>query len=189
MGRRLAWPARILCLRSMSEAQRNDLTAVCSAGQITFDNTSGIARTTGCSCAWSSAFRAGRSFWPLTRWPAFREATARRPLAAGSITITGSRTMALLQTDQRHVLNLSGSVDLPWQFRASFSVSVHSRPPFSAYVNGVDFNGDGTLNDLLPGSRSTSLVAGSKTTWRSWCRTITRSLPISEPPAGRLRRS
>jgi hypothetical protein len=58
-----------------------------------------------------------------------------------------------MRTDQRHVLNLSGSVDLPWQLRASFSVSVQSRPPFSAYVNGVDFNGDGTLSDLLPGSK------------------------------------
>jgi hypothetical protein len=51
------------------------------------------------------------------------------------------------------VVNVSGSVDLPWQFRASFSVSVYSRPPFSPYVNGVDLNGDGSLNDLLPESR------------------------------------
>jgi hypothetical protein len=56
-----------------------------------------------------------------------------------------------LPTDRRHVLNLSGSVDLPRQFQVSFSVSAYSRPPFSPYVNGVDFNGDGTLSDLLPG--------------------------------------
>jgi len=51
------------------------------------------------------------------------------------------------------VLNLSGFVDLPWRFQASFSVSAYSRPPFLAYVNGVDFNGDGTQEDLLPGSK------------------------------------
>ncbi len=58
-----------------------------------------------------------------------------------------------MRTDQRHVLNLSGSLDLPRRFQASFSVSFYSRPPFLAYVNGVDFNGDGTQNDLLPGIR------------------------------------
>ena len=51
------------------------------------------------------------------------------------------------------MLNLSGFVDLPWRFQASFSVSAYSRPPFLAYVNGVDFNGDGTQEDLLPGSK------------------------------------
>jgi hypothetical protein len=57
-----------------------------------------------------------------------------------------------MRSDQLNLLNLSGSVDLPRRFQVSFSVSVSSRPPFSAYVNGVDFNGDGTLNDLLPGA-------------------------------------
>lgn len=37
--------------------------------------------------------------------------------------------------------------------QVSFSVSAYSRPPFSAFVSGVDFNGDGTQNDLLPGTR------------------------------------
>ena len=50
-------------------------------------------------------------------------------------------------------MNLSGFVDLPRRFQVSFSVSAYSRPPFSTYVSGVDFNGDGTLNDLLPGTR------------------------------------
>lgn len=55
-------------------------------------------------------------------------------------------------TDQRHVLNVSGLVRLPWQFQVSFIVSWHSRPQFSVYVSGVDFNGDGARNDLLPGT-------------------------------------
>jgi len=58
-----------------------------------------------------------------------------------------------LPTDLRHLANLSGFVELPWRFQLSFSVSAYSRPPFSAYVSGVDFNGDGTPNDLLPGTK------------------------------------
>jgi hypothetical protein len=58
-----------------------------------------------------------------------------------------------LPTDLRHILTLSGFVDLPWRLQASVIVSANSRPPFSAYVSGVDFNGDGTQNDLLPGTR------------------------------------
>jgi hypothetical protein len=50
------------------------------------------------------------------------------------------------------VLNLSGFVDLPWRLQASFILAAYSRPPFMAYVNGMDFNGDGTQEDLLPGS-------------------------------------
>jgi hypothetical protein len=58
-----------------------------------------------------------------------------------------------LPTDIRHVLNISGFVELPWRFQVSFSVSAYSRPPLSAFVSGVDFDGDGTANDLLPGTR------------------------------------
>ena len=58
-----------------------------------------------------------------------------------------------LPTDLRHILNLSGLVELPRRFQISFSVSAYSRPPFSVYVSGIDFNGDGTQNDLLPGTR------------------------------------
>jgi hypothetical protein len=57
-----------------------------------------------------------------------------------------------LPTDQRHVLNVSGLLELPWLFQLAFGVSAYSRPPFSAYVAGMDFNGDGTQNDLLPGT-------------------------------------
>jgi hypothetical protein len=65
-----------------------------------------------------------------------------------------------MRTDQRHVLNLSGALDLPRRFQVSFSVSFYSRPPFSPYVSGVDFNGDGTLNDLLPGVRVNQINRG-----------------------------
>src|SRR5262249_11644089 len=65
-----------------------------------------------------------------------------------------------LPTDQRHILNMSGFVDLPWRLQVSSSVSFYSRPPFYAYVNGVDLNGDGTVNDLLPGTSINQLGRG-----------------------------
>jgi hypothetical protein len=33
-----------------------------------------------------------------------------------------------------------------------FNFAYASAPPFSAYVGGIDFNGDGTTGDLLPGT-------------------------------------
>jgi len=52
----------------------------------------------------------------------------------------------------RHVLNVAGIVDLPWGFQASFISESASRGPFNVKISGLDFNGDGTNGDRLPGS-------------------------------------
>ena len=57
-----------------------------------------------------------------------------------------------LGMDFTHILNLSGILELPWHFRLGANFSYSNRPPFSAFVGGIDFNGDGTTNDLLPGT-------------------------------------
>nr|MBA3640662.1 TonB-dependent receptor [Acidobacteriota bacterium] len=54
--------------------------------------------------------------------------------------------------DLTHILNVAGMVRLPARVDLGFNLSVASVPPFSAYVGGMDFNGDGTTGDLLPGS-------------------------------------
>ena len=46
--------------------------------------------------------------------------------------------------DFTHILNLAGVLRLPSQFELGFNFSYSSAPPFSAYVGGIDFNGDGT---------------------------------------------
>ncbi len=51
-----------------------------------------------------------------------------------------------------HILNLAGVVELPWRFEMGLNFSCSSAPPFSAYLGGIDFNGDGTTGDLLPGT-------------------------------------
>ncbi len=53
--------------------------------------------------------------------------------------------------DRRHLLNVSGIVDLPWGLRSSLISTFAGKPPFRAQLFGLDLNGDGTSDDLLPG--------------------------------------
>jgi hypothetical protein len=57
-----------------------------------------------------------------------------------------------LDRDVRHILNLSAVVELPWRLQLGFNSSYYSNPPFTAFVAGMDFNGDGTDGDALPGT-------------------------------------
>jgi hypothetical protein len=57
-----------------------------------------------------------------------------------------------MPTDLRHIVNVSGYVELPWRFQVAFNVTANSRPPFTAWLEGVDLDGDGTRSDLLPGT-------------------------------------
>ena len=54
----------------------------------------------------------------------------------------------------------TGIVDFPWRFRFSFISTVSSRPPFTAQMSGLDLNGDGTINDVLPGTEWNELNRG-----------------------------
>jgi hypothetical protein len=58
-----------------------------------------------------------------------------------------------LNTDYRHILNVSSLVQLPEHFELGTFITYVSRPPFSVYLGGLDFDGDGTLGDLLPGTK------------------------------------
>ena len=57
-----------------------------------------------------------------------------------------------LQNDCTQILNIAGMTQLPWHFELGLNFSYSSAPPFSAFVGGMDFNGDGTTGDLLPGT-------------------------------------
>ena len=137
-------------------AQRNDLTAVCSSGPITFDSTSGIATYKGLIVRLEKRFSRGMQFlasYALASYTGTVGPRGPNQLASGFNNDNWFENYGPLPTDRRHVLNLSGFIDLPWRFQASFSLSAYSRPPFMAYLNLMDFNGDGTQEDLLPGSR------------------------------------
>jgi hypothetical protein len=52
----------------------------------------------------------------------------------------------------RHILNMSGIVDLPWGFQLGIISATASRGPFTPVVGGFDIDGDGTTVELLPGT-------------------------------------
>jgi len=54
--------------------------------------------------------------------------------------------------DFTHIVNLAGVVQLPQQVELGLNFSFASAPPFSPIVGAIDFNGDGTTGDLLPGT-------------------------------------
>lgn len=141
-------------------SQRTDVTARCSNGSMFFDTTIGRARYRGLLVRVEK--RLARRFQFLGSY-ALGSYLGTNGTGTGTVEPTGGRVFGFnnddwfensgpLPTDQRHVLNVSGLVELPWRFQLAFSVSAYSRPPFSAYVAGMDFNGDGTQNDLLPGT-------------------------------------
>jgi hypothetical protein len=57
-----------------------------------------------------------------------------------------------LQNDFTQILNIAGTQQLPWRFELGLNFSYSSPPPSSAFVGQIDFNGDGTTGDLLPGT-------------------------------------
>ena len=60
--------------------------------------------------------------------------------------------------DFTHILNAASVARLPWQFDLGFNYSYACAPPFTAFLGGIDLNGDGTppaagsAGDLLPGA-------------------------------------
>ena len=54
--------------------------------------------------------------------------------------------------DYTHLANLAVVAHLPRGIELGLNFSYSSAPPLSAYLGGVDFNGDGTMGDLLPGT-------------------------------------
>src|SRR5262249_31460807 len=142
--------------------QQNDLNAVCSAGPITFENTSGIAQYKGLLVRLEKRFSRRTQFLGSYALGSFKGTNG--PPVFGFVTGFNNdnwfENYGPLPSDLRHILNLAGVVDLPRRFEVSFSISAYSHPPFSAYVGGIDFNGDGTRNDLLPGTQANQFNRG-----------------------------
>ena len=140
--------------------QRNDVRATCSNGSIFFDTTIGRARYRGLLIRAEKRFQGRGQFLIAYALGSF---VGTNGTGTGTSEAPGGRVFGFnnddwfenygpLPTDQRHMLNLSGHVELPWRFQVAVNVAAYSAPPFAAYVAGVDFNGDGTRDDLLPGT-------------------------------------
>jgi hypothetical protein len=142
--------------------QRDDVSASCSNGPITFSNTAGRARYRGLLVRVNQGLSRGGQVQASYALGGYTGINGPAPAMTG----TGfnndnwAENDGPLPTDIRHGLNVGGFVTLPWSFQVAFSLSAHSRPPLSAYVSAADFNGDGTTNDLLPGTTVNQLGRG-----------------------------
>lgn len=144
-----------------TQEQVSDDRAACSNGNIYFDTTIGQARYTGMLLRVEKRLARGSQF--LVSY-ALGSYVGTNSTATGTVEGTGGRATGFnnddwlenhgpLPTDLRHILNASGVLGLPWGFQAAVNLSASSRAPFSAWVATVDFNHDGTQDDLLPGTR------------------------------------
>jgi hypothetical protein len=139
--------------RCLNEAQRNDPRVLCSTGAINVQTNAGRATYKGLLVRADKRFSHG--FQLLGSW-AYSSNTGTNAGNGG----TGNgfnlddwlSNRGPLDRDITHIVNLAGVVKVPWHFRLGFNFSYSSAPPFSPFVGGYDFNGDGTTDDLLPGT-------------------------------------
>ncbi|HEX6625744.1 MAG TPA: hypothetical protein VF064_18655, partial [Pyrinomonadaceae bacterium] len=139
--------------RCLNETQRNDPTAHCSTGPINVQVNAGRATYKGLLVRADKRF--SRGFQLLGSW-AYSSNTGTNSGNGG----TGNgfnlddwlANRGALDRDVTHIVNVAGVAPLPFGFRLGLNFSYASAPPFSAFVGGSDFNGDGTTDDLLPGT-------------------------------------
>lgn len=149
-------------------SQRNDVSVACSNGPMFFDTTSGRARYRGLLLRTEKHF-GGRG--QLLASYALASFVGNNGTGTGTSENAGGRVFGFnndnwdenygpLPSDQRHVLNVAGAIELPLDFSLAVSVSAYSAPPFAPYVANVDFNGDGTGN-AVPGAATGDLLPGT----------------------------
>ena len=130
--------------------ERSDPQALCSNGPINVFAPVGRATYTGLLVRLDKQFRNGVHL--LGSWAFSDNQGTSPPEASGFNLFNWHEHHGPLPTDVRHILNIAGTLPLRSRFALGFNLAYSSVPPFSAYVGGMDFNGDGTTGDLLPGS-------------------------------------
>ena len=124
-------------------AQRNDPTAECSTGSITF---------------WTPG---GRSVYNALLLRLDKRLSNHVQFTA-SYALTGqSGVNGISNLDNwfqsygpqgsRHILNVSGKVEMPWGFELGVISSMASRGPVMPSINSVDLDGDGSGSEPIPG--------------------------------------
>lgn len=129
-------------------AQRSDPKALCSLGPINLTTGIGSGNYRGL------LVRAEKRFsreWQLLGSYAYSNSQGNG-FGVGFDNDNPLSNYGPLNTDYRHILSVSSLVQLPKQFQLGTFATYVSRPPFSVFLDGLDFNGDGTLGDLLPGT-------------------------------------
>jgi hypothetical protein len=144
--------ARGPVIRKCVGTERDDPSAQCSNGPILVNNTGLRGKYTGLLLRLNKRFTARTQF--------LASYALSRSLGHNVFGVNGvfnnddwSQNYGPLDRDRRHVLNVSGVIDLPKRLQVSFSSAYYSKPPFNVYVAKIDFHGTGTMNDVLPGTR------------------------------------
>jgi hypothetical protein len=130
-------------------AQRTDPDALCSLGPIFVFSPIGRARYEGLLIRADKRFN---QYWQLLFSYAY-SSNVGNSFTNGFDNDQPLANYGPLDRDIRHILNLSGLVQFPRLFQLSWVLTYNSAPPFSAFLGGLDLDGDGTTGDLLPGSR------------------------------------
>jgi hypothetical protein len=131
-----------------TDAQRNDPKALCSLGPIYL--TTGIGSGNYRGLLVRAEKRLSRDWQLLGSYDYSR--SDGNGFGVGFNNDDPLSNYGPLNTDYRHILNISSLVQLPRRFELGTFVAYVSKPPFSVFLNGLDFNGDGNLGDLLPGT-------------------------------------
>jgi hypothetical protein len=133
-----------------SSQERDDPQAQCSTGPIRFVAPTGRADYRGL------LVRADKEFLNRSRlgasWALSRITGTNGGDSPGFNLFRLHENRGPLPTDFTHILNLYGVTHLPSRFMLNFNFAYSSAPTFSAYLGGIDLNGDGRTDDLLPGS-------------------------------------
>jgi hypothetical protein len=130
-------------------AQRSDPKALCSLGPILVSTGIGSATYEGLLVRAEKRFSRG---WQFLGSYAYSSNVGNN-FGNGFNNDNPLANYGPLDRDIRHILNLSSLVQLPLRFQLTLVVIYNSMPPFSAFLGGLDLNGDGTTGDLLPGTK------------------------------------
>jgi hypothetical protein len=131
-----------------TDPQRTDPAALCSLGPIFLNSGIGSARYEGLLVR--ADRRLSRSFQFLASYAYSSNVGAN--FSNGFNNDNPLANQGPLDRDFRHILNLSGLTVLPKRFQLGLVLTYLSKPPFNAFLGGLDLNGDGTTGDLLPGT-------------------------------------
>jgi hypothetical protein len=140
--------ARGPVIQVCSAGQGNDPQAVCSSGAINVQQSAGRATYKGLLLKADKRF--SRSFQVLASY-AYSSNTGTNT-ASGFNLDNWLANRGPLPTDFTHILNVAGVTRLRSRFELGFNFSYSNAAPFSAFLGGLDLDGDGTTNDLLPGT-------------------------------------
>jgi hypothetical protein len=142
-------------------AERNDPQALCSNGPISTIAPVGRAAYVGSLLRADKRFSDGSQI--LASWAFSRTTGTNPPGTNGFNVLNWHENRGPLETDYTHILNVAGVRKLPSDFSLGFNFSYQSAPPFNPFVGGIDFNGDGTTGDLLPGTTVNAFNRGTGT--------------------------